>query len=139
MTQHTRQQALTNDGGNLTQTVYRELSALEAALEVGVRETAPALAPALPSLLDTVAAEPVAKWSRGRKIVVSHEVIRQDEDLLCVGGLFGAVEEAAEPSRPVHGTQLPLGAVAVDRGTGICICGDRGCGIGPFIRVGGGR
>jgi hypothetical protein len=116
--------------------VLRELSALEAALEVGVRETAPALAPAPPSLLDTVASEPVARWSRGRRITVSHEVIRQDEDLHCVGGLFGAVEEATEPSRPVHGQQIPLGAVATDRGTGICICGDKGCGIGPFVRVG---
>jgi hypothetical protein len=64
------------------------------------------------------------------------DAVRQDADLQCQGGLFGAVDEAEEPVRGLHGKQIPFGAVEVDRGSGICICGDKGCGIGPFVRVG---
>jgi hypothetical protein len=58
-----------------------------------------------------------------------------------VGGLFGAVEEAVEPSRPVHGSQiaLPIGAVQTDKSSGCCVCGDGRCNIGPFIVKKGGR
>ena len=131
-----RQQQLTNDA---PAAIYRERSILDAVLEKGVREPA---APAAPSALDGIAAEPVGKWSRGRKLVVRDvQVARQDADTQCVGGLFGMVEESAEPARRVHGSQmsLPMGAVQTDRGSGICICGDKGCDIGPFVRTGGGR
>jgi hypothetical protein len=105
---------------------------LDAILERGVRESAPAA----PSALDAIVAEPTGKWSRGRLLTVRYEgTVRQDEDTQCVGGLFGAVKEATEPGRPLHGSQIPLGAVETDRGSGCCICGDKGCGIGPFVRV----
>jgi hypothetical protein len=127
--QQTKQ--LTNDTAT---TIYRERSILDDMIEES-RELVDPFTPA-PSALDAIAAEPVAKWSRGRKLVVRNvEVVKQDTDVQSVGGLFGAVDEAVEPSRPVHGSQiaLPIGAVQTDKSTGCCVCGDGRCNIGPFI------
>lgn len=119
------------------QPAYRELTALDAIIEAAiVRE------PAEPSMLDALAAEPVPTYSRGRKLTVRYEgATRQDTDVQSVGGLFGAVEESDAPTVRLHASQysLPMGAVEVDRGEGCCICGDKGCGIGPFVRTGGSR
>jgi hypothetical protein len=99
-----------------------------------------AVEPAAPSALDAITAEPVAKYSRGRRLVVRHvEVVRQDEDVLSVGGLFGSVDESTEPIRPLHATQIPMDAVQTDRSSGCCVCGDGRCNIGPFIVKKGGR
>ena len=109
--------------------VTREQSLLDAMVEVGVRT------PAAPSALDAIASEPVARYSRGRKIVVRNfEALKQDADVLSVGGLFGAVDEATEPVCGLHGKQIPFGMVETDRGSGCCVCGDKRCNIGPFVR-----
>jgi hypothetical protein len=103
----------------------RDGSLLDAMVEAAAVRT--------PSALDAIASEPVARYSRGRKIVVRHEAVRQDADVLSVGGLFGSVEESSEPVVGFHATQIPMGAIQTDRGSGVCICGDRKCPIGPFV------
>jgi hypothetical protein len=128
--QQTKQ--LTNDAPAVT--VYRERSILDDMVEE-TRELVDPFTPAAPSILDAVT-EPVAKWSRGRKLVVRNvEVAKQDTDVQSVGGLFGAVDESAEPVAFLHGSQasLPMGAVQTDKSTGCCVCGDGRCNIGPFI------
>ena len=117
--QQTKQ--LTNDA---PAAIYRERSILDAMLEEAVEP----VAPAAPSILDTVT-EPVAKYSRGRRLVVRHvEIVRQDTDVQSVGGLFVGTHSALHAS-----WSLPMGAVEVDRSKGCCVCGDGRCNIGPFI------
>jgi hypothetical protein len=102
------------------------------------------VAKATPSILDDMTVTS-GGWSRGRRIVMRGdvEIKRQDRDLYCVGGLFGSVDEfdEAQPVANVHGRQIaiPEGATEVNDGESICICGDKGCGIGPFVRTGGSR
>lgn len=112
-----------------TETQYQEYSFLDSIIEAGVRE------PARVSLLDQVEA-PTQKYSRGRVIVVRDvEVCRQDSDVLSVGGLFGMVEENATAQGHHRMMQAGLFPDATpERGrSGICVCGEEGCRIGPFL------
>jgi hypothetical protein len=128
----------------LTTAAPEALFAEPSLLDLMLEQDAPVRKAAAPSMLDALVADaaPTGKFSRGRKLIVRNvEVVRQDSDVCCQGGLFGMVEEATEASRPVHGSQisLPMGAVETDRDNGCCVCGDPGCGIGPFVVRKGGR
>jgi hypothetical protein len=90
--------------------------------------------------LDKVTA-PATGFSRGRRLVVRDVVIvAQDSDLLCQGGLFGSVEATA-PQGHWAAVQQSLidntATVDVRTGGSVCVCGDGGCDIGPFVAKGG--
>ena len=106
-----------------------EISFLDAIAEMGVREVE------RPSVMDSLEVS-AGKFSRGRRLVVRDvEVIAQDRDDMSVGGLFGTVAPAVEARRahPMYQADMFPGATPERRTGGICVvCGEAGCGIGPF-------
>ncbi len=118
------------------ETVYREDaggSLLDAMVEMGVRSVG---RPA-PSVLEQIEA-PTQQYSRGRRLVVRDVVVvvAQDSDVLCQGGLFGAVEPSSTPqghrAMVQDGLFASASQIEARRGSVCVVCGDARCGIGPF-------